>query len=105
MYVIAIVALVATTAFYRQAKRVGLHPGKAASIPFIAAGIVLGCAYLASLGIAKIGNAANASAFTLALVNFMQNVFLLLAYLTLIRRNWLALLRTPQLGSIDQTDN
>ncbi|MGN6546808.1 MAG: hypothetical protein ACTHK7_17260 [Aureliella sp.] len=93
MLLILIVALIATTAFYRQAKRAGVHPGKAASVPFIAAGIVLAAAYLASLGIAKIAMAVGASEFTVSAVNLMLNLFMLLTYLALIGRNWRALVK------------
>jgi len=99
IYLIAIVALIATIAFYRRAKIVGLHPGKAASIPFVTVGILLGCGYLASLGIAKIAIAFNASYFTWTAVNFMLNLFLILAFLTVIRRTWMSLKRAPQTDS------
>lgn len=102
MYLIAIVALIATSAFYCRAKCAGLHPGKAASVPFIAAGILFGCAYLASIGIAKIATATNASPFTVNAVEFMLNVFLLLAYLMVIRKNWIALVRASEMAKIGE---
>ena len=91
MLLIVIVALIATGAFYRRAKHIGIHPGKAASIPFIAAGIALLIAYLASLGIARLAGAAQASPFTVRVVVIMLNLFVLLAYMTVIRRNWAAM--------------
>lgn len=103
MLLIVIVALITTGAFYRRAKLVGVHPGKAASVPFMAAGIALALAYLASLAIARIAVATHASAFTLNAVNIMLNVFVLLAYLTLIQRNWLALAKPPDGGLKDET--
>lgn len=93
MLLIVIVALVAITAFYRQAKRAGVPPGRAASVPFFAAGAVTAIAYLASWGIAKSGVAEGLSDFAMNTVGFMLQTFLLLAYLTLIRRNWEALVQ------------
>lgn len=104
MLLILIVALIATTAFYRQAKRAGVHPGKAASVPFIAAGIILAGAYLASLGIAQIAIAVGASEFTVNAVNLMLNLFLLLAYLALIARNWRMLVKAAAVRQENESD-
>tara|TARA_R110002073_G_scaffold335442_2_gene527418 strand:- start:2556 stop:2861 length:306 start_codon:yes stop_codon:yes gene_type:complete len=92
MLLIVIVALIATTAFCRQAKLVGVHPGKAASVPFIAAGLLLAVAYVASLAITKFAVAVNASSNAM---QFMLNAFVLAAYMMLIRRNWLVLTSAP----------
>lgn len=102
MLLILIVALFATTAFYRQAKRAGVHPGKAASVPFIAAGVMLAVAYLAARALAQIAIAINASDFTWNAVNLLLNVFMVLAYLAVIRRNWLALLKASASSEQDR---
>jgi len=65
---IVIVALVSTVAFYRQAKRIGVHAGKAAGVPFIAAGIFLAFTYISSFGINYVGVAMNASVATVRTV-------------------------------------
>ena len=95
MLLVVIVALIATTAFYRQAKLAGVHPGKAASVPFIAAGLLLAVAYVASLAITKFAFAVNASSNAINSMQFMLNAFVLAAYLMLIRRNWLVLTSAP----------
>tara|TARA_R110002167_G_scaffold265016_1_gene471692 strand:- start:228 stop:539 length:312 start_codon:yes stop_codon:yes gene_type:complete len=95
MLLIVIIALIATTAFYRQARLAGVHPGKAASVPFIAAGLLLAVAYVASLGITKFAVAVNASINAMNSMQFMLNAFVLAAYLMLIRRNWLVLTSAP----------
>lgn len=96
MLLIVIVALIATTAFYRQAKLVGVHPGKAASIPFIAAGIILALTYVGSVVLTKFMLAADGSKFTVGAIRFMFHAFVFVAYLMLIRRNWLALTATTE---------
>ena len=95
MLLIVIVSLIATTAFYREAKLAGVHPGKAASVPFIAAGLLLAVAYVASLAITKFAVAVNASSNVMNSMQFMLNAFVLAAYLMLIRRNWVVLTNAP----------
>jgi len=90
-----IIALIATPAFFRQAKSVGLHPGKVASIPFIAAGTLLVFGNLAAMAIAEVSRSAGASESTVYAIGMMLNVFLILAYLALIRRCWIAIDGSP----------
>ena len=91
---IVIVALIATTAFYRQAKSVNVHPGKAASVPFIAAGLFLAVGHLASFGLNELAIRTNASPGTLSMMWLMLHAFLVIAYLLLIRCNWIALTKS-----------
>ncbi|TVQ00728.1 MAG: hypothetical protein EA381_06885 [Planctomycetaceae bacterium] len=75
MLLIVIVAFIATTAFYRQAKLVGVHPGKAASIPFVTAGILLAVAYVTSLALTHIAVAVGASGITLTSIMIILRRF------------------------------
>lgn len=85
---IVIIALIATTAFYRQAKAANVHPGKAASIPFIAAGLILIAGYCTSFALKAFATWADVAPATVRMMAFIANMFLLLAYLLLISRNW-----------------
>ena len=96
MLLIVIVAFIATTAFYRQAKLIGVQPGKAASLPFVGAGICLLIAYLAGPVILRLANNYHASSATIDSIQWMLSGFVLLAYLAWIRRTWLSLKRVPQ---------
>lgn len=91
MLVLVIVALVATTAFYRQARIVNVSPGKAASVPFVAAGLFLIASYCTSLGLGSFTAWSGISPAIARSIAYMANAFYILAYLALIRRNWQAL--------------
>lgn len=91
MLLLLIIALIATPAFFRQAKSLGIHPGKVASIPFVAAGMLLVFGNLAALAIAEVSRSAGASDSRVYAIGMMMNVFLILAYLALIRRCWIAM--------------
>lgn len=86
-----ILALIATTAFYRQAKVLNAHPGRAASVPFVAAGLFLIVGYFTSFALSKLAAWSGVGPGTVRIMAFMADLFLILAYLLLIRRNWLAL--------------
>ncbi len=64
MLLLLIIALIATPAFFRQAKSIGIHPGKVACIPFVAAGMLLVFGNLAALAIAEVSRRAGASEST-----------------------------------------
>lgn len=83
--------MIATTAFYRRAKAVNVHPGKAAGVPFIAAGLTLIVGYCTSFAVNTLAAWADVAPATVRMMAFMSNMFLLLAYLLLISRNWGAL--------------
>ncbi|GAA5504637.1 hypothetical protein Rcae01_00076 [Novipirellula caenicola] len=91
MLLIVILAFIATTAFYRQAKAVNVHPGKAASIPFSAAGLFLIAGYCNSFTLNTFATWVDVAPAIVHIMAFMANLFLTLAYLLLIRRNWLVL--------------
>lgn len=96
MLLILIVALISTTAFYRQAKAVNVHPGKAASVPFIAAGLFLIAGWCISFALNAFATRVEISPASVRMMGLMANVFLVLAYLLLIRRNWFALTATAK---------
>jgi hypothetical protein len=91
LLLIVILALIATTAFYRQALARHVHPGKAASVPFVTAGLFLIAGYCTSFALNKFAEWTDAAPTTVRIMSLMANFFLILAYLLLVRRNWLAL--------------
>jgi hypothetical protein len=91
MLLILIIALIATPAFFRQAKCMGIRPGKVACIPFVAAGMLLVIANLTALAISEVSRRASVSDSTVFAIEMMMNVFLILAYLALIRRCWMVM--------------
>lgn len=95
MLLLLMIALIATPAFFRQAKSVGFHPGKVASIPFVAAGILLVFGNLAAMAIAEVSRRAGVSESMVYTIGMMLNVFLILAYLALIRQCWIAIDGSP----------
>lgn len=99
MLLVLIIALIATAAFYRQAKAVNVHPGKAASVPFLAAGLILIAEYCTSFLLNTFAAWAGADTATVRVTAFMANVFLLLAYLLLISRNWRSLTTAAHIDS------
>ncbi|XZE35493.1 hypothetical protein SH501x_000991 [Pirellulaceae bacterium SH501] len=83
-----IVAFISTVGFFRRAKEIGIHPGKAASVPFIAAGVMLAVTYLSAFVIGHLFSAMNVSVETAGWFGFAMDWFLVLAYLFFIKRNW-----------------
>jgi len=88
MLLIVIVAFIATVGFYRRAKEIGIHPGKAASVPFIAAGVMVAVTYVSAVVIGRLFAAMNISVETAGWFGFAMDWFLVLAYLFFIKRNW-----------------
>ncbi len=88
MLLIVIVAFVATVGFFRRAKQIGIYPGKAASVPFIAAGAMLGVTYLCAVVIGRLFSVVNVSLEIAKWLGFAMEWFLVLAYLFFIKRNW-----------------
>lgn len=88
MLLLVIVAFIATRGFFRRAKEIGIHPGKAASIPFIILGVLVTAASLATAIAGQIFSAINLSdghtrGFGLAL-----DWFVFVSYFIFIKRNW-----------------
>jgi len=77
---ILVIAFIATVGFYKQASFVGIHPGKAASIPFIAAGLMIAFGKLAVMGISRFFVENGVSAETTGWLEFAISVCLLLTY-------------------------
>ena len=88
MLLIVIVAFVATVGFFRRAKQIGIQPGKAAGIPFIAAGVMIAVTYLSAVVIGRLFSAMNFSVESARWFGFSMELFLVLAYLFFIKRNW-----------------
>ena len=88
MLLIVIIAFIATVGFFRRAKEIGIHPGKAASVPFIAAGVMIAVTYLSALVIGRLFSFSNFSMESARWFGFAMDLFLVLAYLIFIKRNW-----------------
>jgi hypothetical protein len=88
MLLIVIIAFIATVGFFRRAKEIGIHPGKAASVPFIAAGLMIAVTYLSALVIGRLFSVINFSMESARWFGFAMDLFLVLAYLIFIKRNW-----------------
>lgn len=88
MLLIVIVAFISTRVFFRRAKEIGIHPGKAASIPFLVAGIMLAVTYVLAFGISHAFEAFKVAPRTTWLFGCALDCFLLLTYLYMISRNW-----------------
>ena len=97
MLLIVIVAFVATVSFFRRAKEIGLHPGKTASVPFIAAGAMIATTYISAVGMGRFFATIGVSADIAGWIGFSMDWFLILAYLVFIKRNW-DILSTRQLS-------
>ena len=95
MCLIVVMAFLATAGFYRRAKQNGIHPGKAASIPFVGAGLILAFTYIAIFVIG--GFLVNADVSDVAIFWISQAIdwFVILSYAYYIKRNW-DLLSLPQ---------
>lgn len=88
MLVILIVAFIATRAFFQRAKEIGVHPGKAASIPFFVAGIMLAVTYLFAAGISSVFTYFEVAPGTRRWFGYSVDCLLILTYLLIIKRNW-----------------
>ena len=88
MLLIVIVAFIATVGFFRRAKEIGIHPGKAARVPFIAAGVMVAVTYLSAVVTGRLFSAMHVSVETARLFGFAMDWFLVLAYVLFIKRNW-----------------
>jgi hypothetical protein len=91
MLILCVVAFIATTAFLRQAKLAGVHPGKAASIPFLALGFVLIVEYLIVCITTEVALAFELSDNSIEWILLPMHLFMVLAYLALVRSNWILL--------------
>ena len=103
MLLLSIVAFFATTAFYSAAKRRGLHPGRAAMLPFVVLGILLIFAYFGELLLTKLLMMVETSQSTDFAISFGFNLFLLCTYLAFIRKNWVVLNSHPVIEDTDHS--
>lgn len=91
MVLILIIAFLATGKFYRTAKIAGLHPGRAASVPFVNAGVVFLVGWLGNAACTALFAAMPVKQSTQTLIGFAFDLFLILVYLVVIGQNWRAL--------------
>lgn len=91
MLLILIVAFIATRQFYKAAKLRGSHPGKAASVPIIAACVLLIADKFASPMLLAVMESVGVSEVTCGIIATGYNFLLVLIYLVYLRKNWRAL--------------
>jgi len=96
MLLLTLLAFFSTIAFYRRGKQVGVSPGRAASLPFIVLGIFLTLEIIGAHLIAYLGKLADVSNSTLLTMAWVFYIFLILAYLQFINRNWKVLTQTDK---------
>ena len=102
MLLLAVVALISTGAFFRASKRSGHHPGKMASLPFLALGIVTATNYLAFPLLERLLTQVVSSAGITALITIGYNIFVACLYLVLIRHTW-QIVNRPKILITDPT--
>ena len=88
MLLMVIVAALATPAFYRRAKSLGLSPGRAASLPFIVLGIFLIVAFLTGNFLVYLAERMSVGDGTANLIASVFDFLMVAAYFLFIRRNW-----------------
>lgn len=101
MLLIVVVAFVATVGFYRRAREIGIRPGKAASVPFIAANAMIAVSYLFAVATGRLFTAINVSAETSVWMGLALEWLLAFAYVFFIKRNWdtLCMVNCPGLAT------
>ncbi len=102
MLLLVIVAMIATTGFYRRAKRHGLQPGRAATLPFFVLGLMMLVAYVTGLLLARLLDVLAVSDTISRLIWFAFNIFVACSYLAFISNSWLALGKAPLLAEDDE---
>lgn len=91
MLLLLVVALIATRAFYKTAVASELHPGRAASAPWIGLGVILALDW-ALLGlISSTIWYSEATESTLMIIEFLNLIFVAFVYIVFIRANYRAL--------------
>lgn len=105
MGLIVIIAFLSTIGFYGRAKQIGIHPGKAAAIPFIGAGLMLAFTYLAALGFGVFLGNKNVPDRTQFWIARAIDCFLVLSYGYYIKRNWDVLCASPRPPSEEHCDS
>lgn len=88
MFFLVVVGFIATIAFYRRAKVVGVHPGKAASVPFVGMGMMLAVTLSFALCLGGFLQLMGASKGLVGWIGFTMDCFFVLMYLAFIKRNW-----------------
>lgn len=88
MFLICLVAFLATIGFYRRAQQIGIHPGKAASLPFLVAGLMSAVMVVGAAGIGIVLDTMQASHDVKVWTGRILDGCLILTYLAYIKRNW-----------------
>ncbi len=104
MLLLVIVALIATSAFYAQAKRRGLQPNRAAVLPFFVLALMMMVAHVAGLLLARLIDVLVVSDFTTRLIWLAFTVFVVCCYLAFISKSWIALVNAPREAEGDGSD-
>jgi hypothetical protein len=99
MLLLLVVAFLSTPAFFVNARRRNYHPGRAASLPFLALGLLLIADHFGSQALAKLLDLTVTSTTICTIILYSYNIFLVCLYLAFISRNWIALLGN------EETDN
>lgn len=88
MLFVLVVAFVATVGFYRRAREIGVHPGKSASVPFIAAGVLIAVTHICGILVGYLTIALDVPENTMHAIGTGMDWSLILAYIVFIKRNW-----------------
>lgn len=96
MLLIVTTAFIATGAFFREAQRVGIHPGKAASVPFLNASILLSFSLVASHCLSGLSYAFEASPQVEYFIGLMLNLMILCLFFRSISLSWKSLFIASQ---------
>ena len=92
MLLLAIVAFLATPAFYRQAERTGRRPGRAASLPCLLLGLTAAAGWFAGRACARVVDP-QAAPLAAAALPWVVSLFLIGVYLAILGRAWSVLKR------------
>ena len=90
MLFLLIVALIATPAFYKRSRAMGTASGRLASVPFMVLAGFLAVDYVARLAVSWTTAAAGVSLGVASGILFALDLFVILAYVAVIRAFWVA---------------
>jgi hypothetical protein len=91
MLPLVILAFCATAPFFRLAKQNGVHPGKAAALPFYCLGIAMIASHVGAMLIGSGLSRMSVAAANADRIVAMYNLFLLCLYIAMLRKNWRAI--------------
>lgn len=91
MLFLLMIALLATIAFYRRSRQMGLDTGRLASVPFVTLGILMVLGHITARLITASCQAMQVAEDTTRLILLVMQCFGLLAYAVIIRSYWAAM--------------